>query len=149
MLLQSFAQALLLPLSGYLAERWFPLKHRSIAVSLSFYSNLLGFSFGAIFTTLFVITPPRVLSQLFIISLLSTFFFVVSVVLVKNKPKKMVEKYRMVSFKQVKELWKYKYNTYSIIMSSVFLGLSWTFLSSSKYHLMQFLFWVIFSRLLK
>ena len=145
MLLQSFAQALLLPLSGYLAERWFPLKQRSIAVSLSFYSNLLGFSFGAIFTTLYVTTPPRVLSQLFIISLLSTFFFVVSVVLVKNKPKKMVEKYRMVSFKQVKELWKYKYNTYSIIMSSVFLGLSWTFLSSSKFNAMQSLSWAISS----
>ncbi len=57
--------------------------------------------------------------------------------LVKNKPKKMVEKYRMVSFKQVKELWKYKYNTYSIIMSSVFLGLSWTFLSSSKFNAIQ------------
>jgi hypothetical protein len=69
--------------------------------------------------------------QMFIVSVLSTFCFVASVVLVKNKPKVLMEKYRLANFKQVKELWKYKFNTYSIIMSSVFLGASWTFLSSS------------------
>jgi hypothetical protein len=52
--LESFGQAILLPMSAYLAERWFPLEQRSLAISLSFYSNLLGFAFGAIFTTLFV-----------------------------------------------------------------------------------------------
>lgn len=29
-------------------------------------------------------------------------------------------------------MWKQKFNTYSVIMASVFLGMSWNFLSSSK-----------------
>lgn len=51
-------------------------------------------------------------------------------IIVKNKPKVLLEKYKVVSLKQIKELWKYRYNTYAIIMSSVFLGVSWSFLSS-------------------
>ena len=54
---------------------------------------------------------------------------IATTILVKNKPKRLLEKYRTVSLKQMKELWKYRYNTYLIFMTSVFLGLSWTFLS--------------------
>jgi MFS family permease len=136
MLLSSFGQAILLPMSPYLAERWFPLEERSLAISLSFYSNLVGFAFGAIFTTLYITSARHILEQLFIISIISTFCFMVSVILVKNKPKVLMEKYKIASFKQIKELWKYKFNTYSIIMSSVFLGVSWTFLSNSKHFVM-------------
>jgi hypothetical protein len=99
---------------------------------MSFYSNLLGFACGAIYTTLFVTSVDRVMKQIFVISVISTFCFLVAVVTIKNKPKVLMEKYRMASLKQLKELWKYKYNTYTIIMTSVFLGASWTFLSSSK-----------------
>lgn len=99
---------------------------------MSFYSNLLGFAFGAMFTTFYITKESHIQEQLFIISILSTFCFIVSVVLVKNKPKTLMEKYKSASLKQVKEMWKYKFNTYCIIMSSVFLGVSWTFLSSSN-----------------
>jgi MFS family permease len=138
MVLSSFGQAILLPLSAYLAERWFPLEQRSIAISLSFYSNLLGFASGAIYTTLFVTSVDRVMRQMFVVAVVSTFCFVVAVVLVKNKPKVLMEKYRLANWKQLKELWKYKFNTYSIFMSSVFLGASWSFLSNSNSLPMQF-----------
>lgn len=61
MCLESFGQAILLPMSAYLAERWFPLHQRSFTIALSFYSNLLGFAFGAIFTTLYVKAEVHIL----------------------------------------------------------------------------------------
>ncbi len=54
MIMSSLGQAILLPMSAYLAERWFPLEQRSIAIGLSFYGNLLGFATGAIFTAIYI-----------------------------------------------------------------------------------------------
>jgi hypothetical protein len=75
--------------------------------------------------------PVHILRELLIVAMISTFCLVVSVILVKNKPKVLLERYKTISIRQIRELWKYKYNTYLIIMSSVFLGLSWTYLSES------------------
>lgn len=121
-------------MSAYLAERWFPLHQRSVAISLSFYSNLLGFSFGAIFTTLYITNEERIMKEMLIIALISTFCFILAIIMVKNKPKVLMEKYKTISIRQLRELWKYRYNTYLILMSSVFLGLSWTYLSESNFY---------------
>ena len=129
--LQTIGQALLLPMAPYMAERWFPLSQRAVTNSVSFYSNTLGVAFGAIFTSLYITSTSRVPRQLFIISIISTFCFLVTALVVKNKPKVLMEKYRTISCKQIKQLWKYKFNTYSVIMSSVFLGVSWTFIYDS------------------
>jgi hypothetical protein len=60
MVLLSLGQAILLPMGAYLAERWFHLEDRSVAISLSFYSNLLGFACGAIFTTLYITDQSKI-----------------------------------------------------------------------------------------
>lgn len=54
-----------------------------------------------------------------------------------RNPKKKIEKYRRFSIEQVKLLWRQKFNTYSVIMSSVFLGISWNFLSTSKFDIID------------
>lgn len=59
-------------------------------------------------------------------------------VLIIRNPKKKIEKYRKFSFEQVKLLWRQKFNTYSVIMASVFLGISWNFLSTSSQFLDMF-----------
>ena len=69
------------------------------------------------------------MKEMLIIAIISTFCLVISIATVKNKPKIPIEKYKSISLKQIKQLWKHKYNTYLIVMSSVFLGLSWSFLA--------------------
>lgn len=51
--------------------------------------------------------------------------------LIVRNPKKKIEKYRKFSMDQIKLLWRQKFNTYSVIMASVFLGISWNFLTTS------------------
>lgn len=74
------------------------------------------------------------MKEMLIIALISTFCFILAIIMVKNKPKVLMEKYKTISIRQLRELWKYRYNTYLILMSSVFLGLSWTYLSESNFY---------------
>ena len=93
---------MLVPMAPYLAERWFPLQQRSFAIAATFYCNLLGFTFGAVFTTLYVDDVSRVEKEVLIIAIISTFCLIVTILLVKNKPKKLIEKYKTVTLKQLK-----------------------------------------------
>ena len=137
-ILLSFGQSILLPMSPYLAERWFPLQQRSIAISICFYSNLLGFAFGAIFTTVYITQPSNIPDQNLILAIITTTLFILTGTTIKNHPKKALQKIKPTNLKQLRYLWKHKYNTYTVVMASVFLGVSWSFLSSSKaIHLIQ------------
>lgn len=54
------------------------------------------------FTTFYITKESHVQEHLFIISVLSTFCFVVSVVLIKNKHKTLMKKYKSASLEQIK-----------------------------------------------
>ena len=66
--------------------------------------------------------------MLFIASFATLSFFL-SAILVKNKPKVSIEPKIKVKWSHAKDLWRHKFTSYNIIMVSVFLGVSWAFLS--------------------
>lgn len=64
---------------------------------------------------------------------IATLSFVLSVLLVKNRPKVRIEAKKKVEWRHAKDMWRQKFTAYNIIMVSVFLGVSWTFLSQCTY----------------
>lgn len=54
------------------------------------------------FTTFYIAKKIHIQEQFYIIFVLSTFCYIVSVVLVKNKPNTLMEKYKSTSPEQIK-----------------------------------------------
>lgn len=67
-----------------------------------------------------------------ILAIITTTLFILSAATIKNHPKKIKENIKPINLRQFRYIWKNIYNTYTVVMTSVFLGVSWSFLSSSN-----------------
>lgn len=135
MVLNSIAQLFLLPSPVYLAQLWFVMEKRSFVIGIGFYSNLLGFGLGGTLSSwLGTITVQSIITALAIIATIS---FLACTLLVKNHPKIRIESKKKVQWSHARDLWRQKFTAYNIVMVSVFLGVSWTFLSQCKSCLMH------------
>lgn len=133
----TIAQLFVIQTSLYLGELWFGLEKRIFAIGIGFYSNLIGFGAGGLLTTLYVgEDPKKIETQSLILAILSTVAFLLSLILVKNKPKVPIEKIEKVSWKHAKLIWKQKYLVFNVVASSAFIGLSWSFEYTRKAILM-------------
>lgn len=86
LLLNAIGQLFFIQVPAYLAELWFPLEKRSLAIGLGFYSNLLGVSFAAILSGLLSVAGTGVTVKIIIkiLTIISTIIFISTLFLVKN-----------------------------------------------------------------
>ena len=98
--------------------------------------NLLGFAVGAVLGTLFLGEEAENFEkQALILAILSSLTFPLSLILVKNKPKTNKEKREKIGSKHVKAIWKNKYLVFNMIAASAFMGISWSFESTSSHRI--------------
>lgn len=128
-ILIALGQLFTLPSSLYLAETWFELEQRSLAIGIGFYSNIFGFGIGGILISLIGRSKEGVAIVIIIISSLAALSLIISLLIVRNKPKVRIEKKRKIKWLDFKELWRQKYTAYNAVTSSAFLGVSWSFQS--------------------
>ena len=84
----AIAQMLVVQSGLYIGELWFTFEKRIFAIGIGFYANLIAYGSGALLTTLYVgDDPSKIKSQTLILAIFSSVAFLLSLVLVKNKPK--------------------------------------------------------------
>lgn len=112
-----------------MAETWFELEERSLAIGLGFYSNIFGFGTGGILASVIGRSVTGVRVVILILSACAAVALIVSLLLVRNQPKIRIEKKRRIKWLHFKDLWRQKYTAYNAVASSAFLGVAWTFQS--------------------
>jgi hypothetical protein len=109
LILNFTAQLFVLPTYSYLAELWFPLEERFLTIGIGFYFNILGYGTAATISAMLSFPHSIVTVNSITLSyaILSTISFLLSLILIKNQPKKQTEVRIYVKLKKnIKDLFK-------------------------------------------
>lgn len=74
-----------------------------------------------------VTSPSGVHTEILVIAIINSLSFLVTFILVKNRPDKIIERINKVEWSHAKMLWRNKFMSYNLVALSVYLGVSWSF----------------------